>query len=279
VLALPATEDPDSLIRAEGGEAFRERLRGAPDYFGYMRALVQARGDKPAERERAVRRILEDLTAFPEGDLRLESLLEELSTAFGVERAVLLRTLRGTRRGEGRGAPRRPAAAARAPIEAGRAEGDAEALSQERREKLMLAVLLSEGPERETVFRLLRPEHFADPLRARLFSVLAALGRVPGSRELGELFPDPAAARAVTELTFLRLPAGSERDWVRTGALRLKLKRMLDLNRDFQGRVQAMELAGEEVSADLLEEWRHVGEAIRGLRAEIDRILEAQKGT
>jgi hypothetical protein len=43
--------------------------------------------------------------------------------------------------------------------------------------------------------------------------------------------------------------------------------------------VQALELAGEEVSADLLAEWRHVGEAIRGLRAEIDRILEAQKGS
>jgi DNA primase len=281
VLALPAGEDPDSLVRREGGEAFRERLRRAPHYFDAMRALVNARGDKPAERERAVRRILEDLTAFSEGDLHLESLIEELGTAFGVERTVLLRTLRETRRsgGEGRGAGRRPATAGAGPDAEAAGAAETGSPEQERWEKLMLAVLLAEGPERETVFSLLRPEHFADPLRARLFSVLAALGRVPSSRELGELFPDPAAARAVTELTFLRLPAGSARDWVRTSALRLKLKRMLDLNRDFQGRVQALELAGEEVSADLLAEWRHVGEAIRGLRAEIDRILEAQKGS
>ncbi len=32
--------------------SFRERLRRAPDYFGYMRALVKSRGDKPAERQR-----------------------------------------------------------------------------------------------------------------------------------------------------------------------------------------------------------------------------------
>lgn len=276
VLALPRGEDPDSLVRVEGGEAFRERLRGAPDYFAFLRGLVKARGDRPAERERAVRRILEDLTAFPEGDLHLESLLEELAQTFAVDRGVLVRTLNETRRGEGRSAARRPAAAP-APVTG--AVDETQASEQERREKLMLAVLLGTGPERETVFSLLRPEDFGDPLRARLYSVLAALGRVPDSRELGELFPDPAAARAVSELTFLRLPAGSASEWVRQSALRLKLKRMLDLNRDFQGRVQAMELAGEEVSADLLAEWRHVGEAIRGLRAEIDRILEAQKGS
>lgn len=286
VLAMPQGEDPDSLVRAEGGDAFRERLRRAPDYFGFMRELVAGRGDRPAERERAVRRILEDLTAFPEGDLHLESLLEELSQAFGVDGAVLRRALRETRRvADGRRGPRRRPEAEPEPGQAApRRKGDdapvadAEAASQERREKLMLAVLLQREAQRGEVFALLRPEHFADPLRARIFSVLSALGRVPASGELGELFPDPAAARSVHELTFLRLPAEGGGDWVRAAALRLKLKRMLDLNRDFQGRVQAMEL-GEEVSADLLAEWRHVGEAIRGLRADIDRLLEAQKGS
>ncbi len=278
VLSLPDGEDPDSMVQAEGGESFRRRIRQAPEYFRYMRELVAGRGDKPAERERAIRRVLDDLTAFPEGDLHLESLMDELSDVFGVDRAVLVRALRETRQSSpGRDAPSRKAKRSEEP--AAPEAADPESESQERREKLMLAMLLREGPGREVVLELLAPEHFADPLRARIFSTLAALGRVPASEELGELFPDPAAAGTVHELTFLDRPEGSGQQWVRTSALRLKLKRMLDLNRDFQGRVQAMELAGEELQADLMAEWRHVGEAIRALRAEIERILAEQKGS
>lgn len=284
VLSLPDGEDPDTRVRAIGGEVFRQQVRQAPDYFGFMRELVRSRGDKPAERERAIRRILEDFTAFSEGDLHLESLLEELSTAFGVDPGVLTRALRETRKNEPERRPERQAARAgdgnrQATSAAKREAGDAETESQELREKHMLAALLVDGPAREAVLEALAPEHFDDPLRARIFTVLKTLGREPASEELGELFPDPAAAGAVHELTFLERPAGTGAEWVRTSALRLKLKRMLDLNRDFQGRVQAMELAGEEVQADLLTEWRHVGETIRDLRAEIERILAEQKGS
>ena len=230
------------------------------------------------EDDAAIRRILEDLTAFAEGDLHLESLMEELSDVFGVDRSVLVRALKETRQSTpGRDSqPRRGERSAEpAPAE----PQDPESESQERREKLMLAMLMREGAERDVVLELLAPEHFDDPLRARIFSTLSALGRAPLSEELGELFPDPAAAGTVHELTFLERPEGSGRQWVRTSALRLKLKRMLDLNRDFQGRVQAMELAGEELQADLMTEWRHVGEAIRALRAEIEQILAEQKGS
>jgi DNA primase len=287
VLGLADGEDPDSMVQAEGGEVFRERIRRAPDYFTYMRELVVARGDKPAERERAIRRILEDFTAFSDGDLRLESLMEELSDAFGVDRGVLQRALRETRRNSpvrdrGRSAASRESKGAKAPkVEANAPsrEGDGEANSQEQREKLMLAMLLREGEERRVIMDLLAPEDFNDPLRSRIFTTLIALGRIPASEELGELFPDPAAAGTVHELTFLERPEGTGLQWVRTSALRLKLKCMLDLNRDFQGRVQAMELAGVDIQADLLSEWRHVGESIRNLRAEIESILAEQKGS
>jgi Uma2 family endonuclease len=115
-------------------------------------------------------------------------------------------------------------------------------------------------------------------LRARIFSVLGALGRAPTAHELGELFPDPAGAAAVGELTFMALPATEEKNWVAAAALRLKLRRLLELNRDFQGRVQAMELAGEAVQDDLMAEWRHVGESIRVVREQIDQVLTKQKG-
>ncbi len=287
VLGMAAGEDPDSMVQAEGGEVFRERIKQAPDYFNYMRELVVARGDKPAERERAIRRILEDFTAFTDGDLRLESLMEELSEAFGVDRGVLQRALRETRRSAPVRGGRRNDASREPRREAGpdgapsgpTTENDGESANQERREKLMLAMLLREGDERQVVLDLLAPEDFSEPLRARIFTTLLALGRVPASEELGELFPDPAAAGTVHELTFLGRPEGSGPEWVRTSALRLKLKCMLELNRDFQGRVQAMELTGEEVQADLLAEWRHVGESIRNLRAEIEQILAEQKGS
>ena len=51
---------------------------------------------------------------------------------------------------------------------------------------------------------------------------------------------------------------------------------MLERNRDFQGRVQALELAGEEIPAELLEEWRHLGEGIGKLRAEIDKTFRQE---
>ncbi len=274
VASMEAGEDPDSLVRKIGGEAFRERVQGAPGYFEFLRGLVRQRGDRPAEKERAIRRVLEDLSAFDDGDLRLESLLEELSEVFTVERGVLTRALRKARR------PAPAGASAREARSTGEEElSGEEDEQQERREKLLLRILLDGGENRDALLAILQPEHFGDPLRARLFSVLAALGRAPGPKELGELFPDPAAAAAVGELSFLALPAESGREWVQASALRLKLKRLLELNRDFQGRAQAMELAGETVQPDLLAEWRHVGEAIREVRAEIDQILAKRKGS
>ncbi|MCP4546016.1 MAG: DNA primase [bacterium] len=273
IVGLDADEDPDSLIRKEGLEAFQARIRDAAGYFGYMRELVAERGDKPASRERAIRRILEDLAFFQDGDLRLESLLAELADTFGVEIRVLKRALGETRRPETRRRPEQSEGSL--PEKAAVREDDRAELI----EKRLLRVLLHEGEDREKLLKLLRPEYFSDPVRARLFSNLVALGRVPGSRELGEIFPDPAATAAINELTFLEMPGQSKDNWVQASALRLKLKALLELNRDFQGRVQAMELAGEPVPADLLGEWRHVGEAIRSLRAEIDQVLEKQKGS
>jgi DNA primase len=273
IASLEAGEDPDSIIRKIGKEALSEQLSRAPEYFEYMRQLVQVRGDKPVDRERAIRRLLEDLATFADGDLHLESLLEELSTVFGVEIRVLKRALREVRR------PERKRRGDGKDAEGDQGEGKREPSKSDSREKILLRILLDGGTEREKILKILSPEHFTDPLRARIFTTLATLGRVPKPAELGELFPDPAASAAVNELTFLELPKQGQQNWARTGALRLKLQALLELNRDFQGRVQAMELAGESVPPDLLSEWRHVGESIRELRSEIDQIQDAQKGT
>lgn len=43
ILALPPGEDPDSLVRGEGGEAFRQRVEQAPDVFSHK--ILRARAD------------------------------------------------------------------------------------------------------------------------------------------------------------------------------------------------------------------------------------------
>jgi DNA primase len=260
VAAMDSGEDPDSSIRKEGVERFQERLRDAPHYFDFLRAFVARRGDKPEEREKAIRNVLETLTAFPDGDLHLRTLLERLSGSFDVEIPMLKRALGEIRRGPSR----KFASADESSDESVEERGNPE-------EKALLAILLDEGQGRNAAIELLEGSDFSDPRLARIFNSLQQLGRVPSAEDLGRLFPDQGAARQVHELSFL----GVSRDgaWVRPAAFRLKLSGLLERNRDFQGRVEALELAGEKVPADLLEEWRHLGERIRTLREDLDRSL------
>ena len=275
IVAMEAGEDPDSVVQKGGGEALVAKLASAPGYFDYMRALVSERGDRPTEKLRAIERILEDLTAFDEGDLHLEALLEELSGAFGTEIGMLRRALRKARR---------PVPAARRARDGeekknGQPAREEEESAGDLSEKLLLRLLIDDGKEREAPLAILSSQDFADPLHGRIFSVLAALGRPPLPEELGRLFPDPAAAAVVNELTFRDPPAGDHENWAKANALRLKLRRYIEMNRDFQGRVQALELSGEELQPDLMTEWRHIGETIRSLRSEIDAVLSKQKGS
>jgi len=265
VSRLEAGEDPDSAMRKEGEERFRQRLREAPHYFDFLRGLVVGRGDRPEEKERAVRSALETLTAFGDDDLHLKTLLERLSESFGVEMPVLRRALGEIRRTPSGGAAGKEARLEIA--ETGEEDGKPE-------EKALLALLLSEGQGREMVLELLDAGDFADPRLSRIFGTLKHLGRVPTVEDLGRLFPDPGTSRLVHELSFLEV--SRQGAWVRPAALRLKLAGLLERNRDFQGRVEALELAGDGLPAELLEEWRHLGERIRTLRKELDQSLKQE---
>lgn len=223
------------------------------------------RGDRPEEKERAIRSALETLTAFSDNDLHLKTLLELLSASFQVEMPMLKRALGKLRRGPSRGSAQKltEVAVDAAEEEDGKPE-----------EKALLALLLSEGRGRKQVLELLEPEDFADPRLSRIFSVLRQLDRIPTVEDLGKLFPDPGTSRLVHEMSFLDV--SRQGDWVKPAALRLKLAGLLDRNRDFQGRVEALELTGDGVPAELLEEWRHLGERIRTLRKELDRSLKQE---
>lgn len=53
VAAVPAPHDPDSFIRAEGGEAFRRLIAGAPGFFDHLLAHLCRQHDLRSDRGRA----------------------------------------------------------------------------------------------------------------------------------------------------------------------------------------------------------------------------------
>ncbi len=107
-LFLPEGEDPDSLVREEGGERFKERLRGAvplPDYL--LNTLCEkvdlARLDG---RARLVELAKPLVHRVPAGALR-ELLLDRLATLAQMQRATLLRLVESVDQGA-RGVPSQP---------------------------------------------------------------------------------------------------------------------------------------------------------------------------
>jgi DNA primase len=62
VAALPASEDPDSLIRHKGADAFRELIQNAPDYFDF--AVGEAATAGESEQAGAKAALVRKLAAF-----------------------------------------------------------------------------------------------------------------------------------------------------------------------------------------------------------------------
>jgi DNA primase len=74
VVELPAGEDPDSMIRSEGEEAFEERLATARDFFDYLieREAALSKPESSVERIQVARRIVEKIARVPDSLLRGE---------------------------------------------------------------------------------------------------------------------------------------------------------------------------------------------------------------
>ena len=106
VLLIPGGEDPDSLIRAKGADAFRTLLAGARDVPSFLaEASLGAAGANPPLEAR-VRRFVEVLGRVDD-PIRRRLLVRRGGEAFGLEEQVFLEAL-SRRRGTGRGgdAPR-----------------------------------------------------------------------------------------------------------------------------------------------------------------------------
>lgn len=90
IAALPAGEDPDSLIRKQGPEAFLKLVENAKEYFEHNLAEALASGeiDDSAGKSRLVRRLAPPLALVQDAVLR-ESILGRISSRLGVSPASI----------------------------------------------------------------------------------------------------------------------------------------------------------------------------------------------
>ncbi len=208
-VALPGGEDPDSFVRAHGGEAFDAYVKKhRQDFVAYMYAQARRTGalDTPEGEAGTQRSILRAVARIPD-ELVRESYLRRASEVLGVPdmqlRSVLETIGRNHRREERRRAPRPPAAPAPPPSESAPpgpspAPAVREPLPQE---KILLRLMIehgapmiefilghmaeeefTEGPAREVVRRLLtmyenddvRPKRLLEGAYGRTIQSLAA---------------------------------------------------------------------------------------------------------
>ena len=92
VATLPEGEDPDSLIRKQGADAFRDCIAQAPDYFD---AQIARRMSNPAEssiKDRVqLAQMLAEHAALVDDSMKRGLILERISTHLGIPSSDLLR--------------------------------------------------------------------------------------------------------------------------------------------------------------------------------------------
>ena len=91
VALLPAGEDPDSLIRNHGAQAFRDCLSASRDYFDHAIDMADAPtggGGGPRARAEAARKIAGFLQELPEAALR-ESMENHVASRLGISTEAL----------------------------------------------------------------------------------------------------------------------------------------------------------------------------------------------
>lgn len=257
VVPLPAGEDPDSLVRREGAELFRRRIKNAPLLFDYFveRAIAEAGGDA-AGRVQAAKRIVPMLRAV----------------ADPAERAIYRRT--AARRldldeaalgggGESR-APRR-----------GSATGGGAPIAIRSAERTILEILLSRPEFASEVWKNLGPEEFEDPWCRTLAAMVAERWRREGSLDVSGLLEQTGDAELAQQLRQMALGGGLWADDAEArellGDCIAQLKRRPALSR-FEGvndEIRRAEMEGDEARVvELLQEKRELAAQLKGPRTE-----------
>jgi DNA primase len=87
---LPDGEDPDSLIRKEGGPAFRERIEAAPDFFDYQlrKNMTATESKTTAGRVAFARKMSQYISFVPDAVLK-DTLISRLAARLTLPRETL----------------------------------------------------------------------------------------------------------------------------------------------------------------------------------------------
>ncbi|HEU5209995.1 MAG TPA: DNA primase [Longimicrobiales bacterium] len=177
VVALPAGEDPDSLVRKGGAAALRPYLDEAVDVLERKLQMLEERHyfDDIDGARRALDRLLPTIRATVDPALR-DIYIGRVAQRIGVTRETLEEELRaGGGRDAPAGAPVEPRSRARQ-----RVEPVAEELRRQDSDERLFVVLLVHDPERVPAAReLIAPADLRDPVYRTIYSALLE-GRTDG---------------------------------------------------------------------------------------------------
>ncbi len=176
VVELPEGEDPDSLVRKEGGDEFTKRLQGAMSFLDFKAGMYESQGlmNSPEGKAEAVRGIVETIAKMKD-EIKRSFYIKSVSERFGIYESVLYREIEKIVGVEGRRSsvarPVRPGGApAEAPVSADvpRTAGPAPAAERD-----LLKLLLSrEQGVFELVFSHLRADLLTDERVRRIFQFI-----------------------------------------------------------------------------------------------------------
>jgi DNA primase len=210
IIALPAGEDPDSLIRKQGPAAFLKLVESAKEYFDHNLAEAVASGEleDTAAKSRLVRRLAPSLALVQDAVLR-EALLGRISTRLGVSPASIRAGMKApsVERDSQDPGPQTPPEDAISLTEGMKMLGQLVLASSEVREWIRTQTPLAEFEPQAAILDKLSRADFPDhaPLSAALMSELSsAEERFLSSLETLRVAPNPLQ-RAKSTIHGLRM--------------------------------------------------------------------------
>lgn len=255
VVDLPQGEDPDTLVRSGGADAWRARRAQAADPVEFIQRHVLRAGGAAAgdPRERAVQAVVR-LAAEVRDPIRLRLLLERASQVFGLPESVLSRAVSLGRRGESAAAPVQAAVR-----EQRRGEGDLE--------RRLLQALILAPDQLEGVRAEVGPEDFRDADCAALAAWLwSAQPELPEEGPAGQLARELAAT------------GNRDSDWAaeaRGIMLRMKERKLRERKKEIRMALQRPD-AGSGIT-DLQREDQEIAEALAGVARALQQNTGAKR--
>ncbi len=176
VVELPEGEDPDSLVRKEGGDEFKKHLLGALSFLDFKAGMYETQGlmNSPEGKAEAVRGIVGTIAKMKD-EIKRSFYIKSVSERFGIYESVLYREMEKIVGVEGRRVP------FVRPVRPGNAPADASASAEVLRpaspapaaERDLLKLLLNREPGiLELVFSHLQAEVLTDERVRRIFEFI-----------------------------------------------------------------------------------------------------------